>query len=414
MNNRTKYIASLDIGSSKICCFLATKNKNDISQIVGLGYNKAKGISNGVISDINLASESIQAAINEAEKKANIKIEKVNISVSSKIVNTNLFSKKINIIEEKIKDEDTKEILNTLIADPYFKDKQILHAAPISYNIDGAKGIMKPVGMYGSSLEVEFVISTIGINHYKNYIECISKCNIDINKVIYSGLASGVAVLNDNELTLGAVVLEIGAKNTSLSIFAKDNLLFSEVVNFGSNNITEAIARHFNISFSEAEKNKIMHASAIEHSSDNEISFEVPSINFDNNEKFVPISKKDLHKIIKPYLEDILKWTKLIISKSGYDKLISKQLIITGGGSQLDGLSILAKNYLDFETRVGFPKEFKINLDNNLDPSHSVALGIIQSILKIEEQEDIKDLSMRLTKNNQFSFFRNWVSEKFF
>ena len=121
-----------------------------------------------------------------------------------------------------------------MIADPYFKDKQILHAAPISYNIDGAKGIMKPVGMYGSSLEVEFVISTIGINHYKNYIECISKCNIDINKVIYSGPVSGVAVLNDNELTLGAVVLEIGAKNTSLSIFAKDNfLLFSEVVNFG-------------------------------------------------------------------------------------------------------------------------------------------------------------------------------------
>ena len=97
----------------------------------------------------------------------------------------------------------------------------------------------------------------------------------------------------------------------------------------------------------EAEKNEIMHASAIEHSSDNEISFEVPSINFDNNEKFVPISKKDLHKIIKHYLEDILKWTKLIISKSGYDKLISKQLIITGGGSQLDGLSILAKNYRD-------------------------------------------------------------------
>ena len=88
------------------------------------------------------------------QKKANIKIEKVNISVSSKIVNTKLFNKKINIIEEKIKDEDIKEILNNLIADPYFKDKQILHAAPISYNIDGAKGIMKPVGMYGSSLEV--------------------------------------------------------------------------------------------------------------------------------------------------------------------------------------------------------------------------------------------------------------------
>ncbi len=414
MNKRTKYIASLDLGSSKVCCLLATKNKNDISQIIGLGYNKAKGINNGVISDFNLASESIQTAINEAETKANIKVDNIYISASSKIVNTKLFSRKINIIEEKIKDEDIKAVLNALISEPYFEGKQILHAAPVSYNIDGAHGIISPIGMYGSSLEVEFIISTIGINHYKNYIECVSRCNIDINQVIFAGLASGVAVLNDHELALGAVVLEIGATTTSLSIFAKGNLLFSEVVNFGGNNITEAIARYFNISFNEAEKNKIMHASAIEHSSDNEISFEVPSINFDNNEKFVPISKKDLHKIIKPYLEDILKWTKLILGKSGYDKLISKQLIITGGGSQLDGLSIFAKNYLNFETRVGFPREFKINLDNNLDPSHSVALGILQSIFKIKEQEEIQDLSMRVTKKNQFSFFRNWVSEKFF
>ena len=49
----------------------------------------------------------------------------------------------------------------------------------------------------------------------------------------------------------------------------------------------------------------------------------------------------------------------VVIRKSGYEKLISKQLIITGGGSQLDGLSVLTKNYLDFETRIGFPKEFK-------------------------------------------------------
>ena len=194
----------------------------------------------------------------------------------------------------------------------------------------------------------------------------------------------------------------------------KVTFYFQKLVNFGSNNITEAIARFFNISFDEAEKIKIMHASAIDHNSDNEISFEVPSINFDNNEKFVQISKKDLHTIIKPFLENILKWTKLVINKSGYDKLISKQLIITGGGSQLDGLSVLTKNYLDFETRIGFPKEFKINLDNNLSPSHSVALGIIQSIFKNQDQEEIKDLSMRLTKKNQFSFFRNWISEKFF
>ena len=74
MSNGSKYLASLDIGSSKICCILATKDQNEISQIIGLGFNESKGISNGVISDFSLATKSISAAISEAEKQANIKI----------------------------------------------------------------------------------------------------------------------------------------------------------------------------------------------------------------------------------------------------------------------------------------------------------------------------------------------------
>ena len=414
MSNGSKYLASLDIGSSKICCILATKDENEISQIIGLGFNEAKGISNGVISDFNLATKSISSAILEAEKQASIKINQINISASSKIVTTKLFNKKIKILDERINEDNINESLNLVMLEPYFEGKQILHAAPVSYSIDGANGIKNPVGMYGSFLEVDFIISTIGINHYKNYIECVTKCNIDIDQVVFSGLASGIAVLNDNELTLGSVVVELGATTTSLSIFSKGNFLFSEVINFGGNNITEAIARFFNISFSEAEKMKIMYASALEHSADNEISFEVPSINYDNNEKFVNVSKKDLHKIIKPYVENILKWIKLIISKSGYEKTISNQLIFTGGGSQLDGLAILAKDYLNFNSRIGFPKEFKINLDSSLNPSHSVALGIIQSIFKVKEQERKQDFNMLMAKKNKFSFLRNWISEKFF
>ena len=414
MSNRDKYLASLDIGSSKICCIIASKDHHDISKIIGLGYNESKGISNGVISDINAAMSSITTAISEAEKQADFKINKINISASSKVVNTKLFNKKINIVDDRIKQEDIDESLNLVMQEPFFNQKQILHASPVGYTIDGANGIKNPVGMYGSNLEVEFIISTIGVNHYKNYIECVTKCNVDIGQVIFSGLASGIAVLNDNEINLGAVVLEIGATKTSLSIFSKGNFLFSEVINFGGNNITEAIARFFGISFNEAEKIKIMHASAIEHSSDSEISFEVPSINFNNNENFINVSKKDLYEIIKPFVENILKWTQVVIGKSGYEKIISKQLVITGGGAQLDGISIQAKNKLNYNSRIGFPTEFKSNLDGNLDPGYSVALGIIQSIFKVKEHEKRQNVNAHITKTNKFSFVKKWMSEKFF
>ena len=414
MNNGTRVIASLDIGSSKVCCVIAIKDDNDINRIIGLGYNESKGVSNGVISDFASASRSIFDAISEAEGKANLKINKVNISASSKNVTTHLFKKKIDIFEDRIKEQNINESLSLVLNEDYFNDRQVLHAAPITYSIDGANGIKNPVGMFGSSLEVEFIISSIGINHYKNFIECVTKSNVDIGQVIFSGLASGVAVLNDNEIDLGSAVLEIGATTTSLSIFSKGNFLYSDVINFGGNNISEAIARFYGISFLEAEKIKIMHASAIEHSADNEILFEVPSINLDNNEKFIQVSKKDLHLIVRPYLENILKWAKLVINKSGYENIISKQIVITGGGSQFDGLEILAKNNLEYNTRIGLPREFKIDIEENLHPGYSVALGIIQSILKVRKKEKNDVFNALMKKKNKFSMLRNWIGNNIF
>ena len=68
-----------------------------------------------------------------------------------------------------------------------------------------------------------------------------------------------------------------------------------------------------------------------------------------------------------------------MIGKSGYEKIISKQLVITGGGAQLDGISTIAKEQLNFNSRIGFPKEFKSNLDNNLNPG---LLSIIRNYSK--------------------------------
>ena len=101
MSNRDKYLAALDIGSSKVCCIISSRDEYDISKIIGLGCNEAKGVSNGIISDFNTAIKSISAAMSEAEKQANLKINEINISASSKVVLTKLFKQKINILESK-------------------------------------------------------------------------------------------------------------------------------------------------------------------------------------------------------------------------------------------------------------------------------------------------------------------------
>ena len=102
-----------------------------LSKIIGLGYNEAKGISNGVISDFSTAIKSISTAISEAEKQAELKINEINISASSKVVTTKLFNKKIPILEDRIKQDDINESLNLVMQEDFFNEKQILHASPV-------------------------------------------------------------------------------------------------------------------------------------------------------------------------------------------------------------------------------------------------------------------------------------------
>ena len=95
--------------------------------------------------------------------------------------------------------------------------------------------------MYGNKLEIDFLVTYIGINQYKNYAQTITKCNVDIHRIVFSNNAAGFSVLNENELELGSIVVDIGARTTSIGMFIKNNFIFSNVLSFGGNDITEVM-----------------------------------------------------------------------------------------------------------------------------------------------------------------------------
>ena len=84
-----------------------------------------------------------------------------------------------------------------------------------------------------SKLEIDFLTTYIGINQYKNYTQSITKCNVDIHRIVFSNYAAGFSVLNENELELGSIIVDIGARTTSIGMFMKNNFIFSNVLAFG-------------------------------------------------------------------------------------------------------------------------------------------------------------------------------------
>ena len=418
MNNRKNLLAVMDIGSSKVNCLQCVTDNNDITKVIGLSTIASKGIVSGIITDFNLAYDSIYRAIRECEKQSNNNIGELSISLSSHKCFTKTIRSKIQVKDDIILAQDIKASMDKVLEDSYFFDKKVINISATDYIIDNANGIINPINMYGNKLEIDFLVTYIGINQYKNYAQTITKCNVDIHRIVFSNNAAGFAVLNENELELGSIVVDIGARTTSIGMFIKNNFIFSNVLSFGGNDITEVIARKLSITYEEAEKLKVLCASVIDTSQEEDIPYEVPSINFENENNYIQVSRRKLYEIVQPFYEEILKWTHSSIEKSGYKNSIGNVLVFTGGASQIDGLTTMVNNNYNYNSRIGSPKNIKFNNNEVLDASHSVAAGLIQNEINIKNKNRSKytfrEDKRNLEKKKNFSFLKQWVGDNFF
>ena len=418
MNKRKNLLAVMDIGSSKVNCLQCYTDNNDITKVIGLSTIASRGIVAGIITDFSLAYDSISKAIRECEKQSNEKILELSISISSHKCFTKTIRSNIQIKDETISTQDIKLSMDKVLEEGYFSDKKVINISPTDYIIDNAKGIINPINMYGNKLEVDFLTTYIGINQYKNYAHSITKCNVDIHRIVFSNYAAGFSVLNENELELGSIVVDIGARTTSIGMFIKNNFIFSNVLSFGGSDITEAVARKLSITYEEAEKLKVLYASVIDASQEEDIPYEVPSINFENEDNYIQVSRRKLHELVLPFYEQILKWLHTSIENSGYKNLIGKVVVFTGGASQIDGLTTMVNNNYNYNSRIGTPKNIRFNNNETLDASHTVAAGLIQNEININNKNRSKytfrDDKRDLEKKKNFSFLKQWVGDNFF
>ena len=406
----------MDIGSSKINCLQTITDNNDITKVIGLSTIASKGINSGIITDYNLAAECITKSIRDCEKQSGESITELSVSISSHKCFTKVIRSNIKIKDDRISAYDIKASMNSALEDNYLVDKKVINISPTDYIIDSSRGIINPINMYGDKLEIDFLVTYMGINQYKNYAQSITTCNVDIHRIVFSNYAAGYSVLNENELDLGAILVDIGARTTSIGMFKKNNFIFSDVLDFGGSNITESVARKLSITFEEAEKLKVLYSSVIDASQEEDLAFEVPSINFENENNYIQISRRNLYELVQPFYEEILKWVYNSIKNSGKKHLIGNVLVFTGGASQIDGLTIMANNIYNYNSRIGTPKNIKFNNNEFLDTSHAVVSGLVQNEININIKNTniFKENERNLEKRKSFSFLKQWVGDNFF
>ena len=81
----------------------------------------------------------------------------------------------------------------------------------------------------------------------------------------------------------------------------------------------------------------------------------IPSISEDDHDQPRQVSKALLSKIVRARIEETLELIRDRIQLSGFSAVVGKRVVLTGGASQLIGLSELSRRILSRNVRIGRP-----------------------------------------------------------
>lgn len=403
-NNEPKkspIVVGLDIGTTKIACFVGRKNEHGKIEIISMGKSESLGVGRGVVENIDKTVQSILNAvkITESNQEGRLKIANVNVGIAGQHIKSmqhrGIYNRRDRHGEISQKDIDRfiEDMYNMVMA----PGEEIITVIPQEYIVDNLNEIKEPIGMPGSRLEANFHIITGQVHNVMNIRKCVDRAGLKVKDIILEPIASADAVLSDEEKEAGVVLVDIGGGTTDVAIFQDGLIRHTAVIPFGGNIITQDIKEGCKIMPKAAEALKVRFGSALAmETKENEVVC-IPGL---RGRPAKEITLKNLANIIQARMEEIIDLVFYEIKNSGYQKKLIGGIVVTGGGAQLQHLTQLFEYMTGMDTRIGYPNEHLANTNNLTElasPIYSTGIGLVmkgfetakESVSMTEQEETV-------------------------
>lgn len=374
-------IAGLDIGTTKIAALIAEVTDDMRVNIIGVGLAPSKGLRKGTVVDIEQTSESIVQAVEQAEHMAGRRIESVFVGITGEHIRS-LNSKGMIAVTSptrEISREDVERVMESSRTVVLTPDREIIHAIPRGYIVDGQNGIRHPEGMSGSRLEVETHIIHGSSTFLQNVSKCVHRAQLQINVLVVEPIATAEAVLTEAERNLGVALADIGGGTTDVAVFTDGEIYYTGVIPIGGNHVTNDISMGLRTPPEESERVKLQYACALkEMVGDDEVVSHRPMGS--NEERKVPA--RVLAEIVEPRMRELFELVYEEIKRSGAAGMLPGGLVLSGGGSLMRGVADLAREVTDMPVRVGRPMNIGGLADKVDSPVFATGVGLLLYGLK--------------------------------
>ncbi|MGQ9501578.1 MAG: cell division protein FtsA [Anaerolineae bacterium] len=371
-----RVVACVDVGTSKICTLIGEVDQSGDLRIVGVGIVPSRGIRKGVVVNVQEATNAILTSVERAERLAGYEIESAYVGLAGAHISSinSRGAVAINRGERGVQPADIERALDAARAIPIPYNRQVLHAIPRSYILDGDDGVRDPLGIQAYRLEVEDHIITGATTSIQNLVKCVQATGLGIDALILEPLASGEAVLTDVEREMGVVLVDIGGGTTDIAVFIEGSIWHTVVLPIGGEQITHDIAVGLRTPFSTAEELKIKYGNACPRNVQVEDLLEVTVFGEGDSQR---VSRHFLAQIIEARVEEIFELVYQEIKRSGYDGLLPAGIVLCGGSADLAGIRDVARDVLGLPVRIGTPHNLRGLADALGHPAYATSVGLL-------------------------------------
>jgi cell division protein FtsA len=410
-------IAGLDIGTTKVCACLAERREGSNLEITGVGVAPSSGMKKGVVVNIESTLRSIAQAVEAAEMMSGSEVSVLWTGIGGDQIK-GINSRGVVSVASRNKDlheisaDDVDRVLESARAIVLPLDQNILEVIPQTYIVDHQAGIRNPIDMIGVRLEAEVHIITCPLTSAQNLIKCVNRAGYKVPGLILQSLASGRAVLTDEERELGVAVVDLGGGTTDLIVYVEGAPYFTSTIPLGGTQVTGDISIVMNLPLETAEKVKREQACCWAPLIDPDESVLVPRMGGRAPE---PIPKVQFQQIVQPRMAEIFSQVKEELLKYDMIRHLGGGVVLTGGGANIAGASELAASVFHLPVRIGLPL-----LPGGLEKEYrksefATAVGLaLEGDIRLGGGEARESETARDWQPGLLTKMANWIKKEFF
>jgi cell division protein FtsA len=375
MGKKSNIVCGLDVGTTKVCMMIAAAHEDGSLKLIGTGYANSQGLKKGIVVNLEEAGASIRKAAAEAEAAAGVSVDWTVVGASGDHFESFNSHGAVSIEGpgHEVTQNDMEQVIQAARSVSIAQDREVVHLLPQEFLLDSHGGISNPVGLTGSRLDVNIHIVTCERALNQNLIHAVNRGQMRVRKVYLQQLASAEAVLTRDEKELGSVVIDIGGGTTDIAVFLRDALQFTSVIPVGGSHFTRDIALMLQTPMEDAERIKKDFGTIHMDEISEEETVEAPGIGVEGSRA---IPRKYISEILRARGMELLELIRERIWKVLEKEKLIAGIVLTGGGSTMEGIPDLMEEILRMPVRQGVPLGVQGLTQDLSHPVYATAIGL--------------------------------------